>query len=140
MRWRRRARRRSGWAAWLGIAALVLNALVPVHLAFRLSEALATTYCGAVEASGDNLERRLFALLSLRDETGGQPGHQPGKHHGPTCPVCSALGTLGAAPLPAAAALSLPVPVASSAAPPALAAEPAIVFPAGYRSRAPPAA
>jgi hypothetical protein len=124
------------WAARLGLLALALNALVPVHLAFDLAEAFEPAqHCGAqVEAGG--AEQRLPALLSGHREAGGT-SDEHGKHRG--CPVCSALGALAgfAPPAPTALlALSLVgLPTAHSV----IQAERAGA-PAAYRSRAPPVA
>ena len=76
------------WAARLGLLALALNALVPVHLAFDLAEAFEPAqHCGThVEAGG--AERRLLAMLSGHPEADGT-SDEHGKHH--ACPVCGAL-------------------------------------------------
>jgi hypothetical protein len=124
------------WAARLGLLALALNALVPVHLAFDLAEAVEPPqHCGAhVEIGG--AEQRLLALLSGHRETDGTSGEH-GKHH--ACPVCSALGALaGFAPPAPTAPLALS-PIALPTAHSITQAERAGV-PAAYRSRAPPAA
>jgi Protein of unknown function (DUF2946) len=130
---RLRRLRGNGWAVRLAILALALNALVPVHLAFDLADALAPAAHHA--AGGHGLAWRLLARLSghLR------PAGDHGKNHS-ECPVCSALASLGGAP-PAAAPV-LPVPLAIAAATISLQslvvreAAPA----AAYRSRAPPLA
>jgi hypothetical protein len=124
------------WAARLGLLALALNALVPVHLAFDLAEAFEPAHqCGA-HAEAGGAERRLLALLSGHPETDGT-SDEHGKHRG--CPVCSALGALAgfAPPAPTALlALSLVgLPTAHSV----IQAERAGA-PAAYRSRAPPLA
>ena len=89
------------WAAWLGLLALAVNALVPVHLAFDLAEALAPARHSAGEEAG-SAERHLLALLSGYREA-ESPADEHGKHehghrdhHG--CPVCSAFGALTASP------------------------------------------
>jgi hypothetical protein len=124
------------WAARLGLVALAINALVPVHIAFDLAEALAPAHlCGAQIESG-GAEGRLLALLSgHRDADGKSDEH--GKHH--ACPVCSALGFLAGLAAPPLVALSVPEATGSPAALSATQTEIAGTL-AGYRSRAPPAA
>jgi hypothetical protein len=124
------------WAARLGLLALALNALVPVHLAFDLSEVFEPSqHCGAhLEVSG--AEQRLLALLTGHRETDGT-SDEHGKHH--ACPVCSALGALaGFAPPAPVAPLALS-PVGLPTAHPLIQAERAGA-PTAYRSRAPPIA
>jgi hypothetical protein len=124
------------WAARLGLLALALNALVPVHLAFDLAEAVEPPpHCGAhVEIGG--AEQRLLALLSGHRETDGTSGEH-GKHH--ACPVCSALGALAGLTPPVPAALLAPFPVGLPTAHSLTQAERAGA-PTAYRSRAPPLA
>src|SRR6516164_8709970 len=128
-----RTRRGKIWAARLGLLALVLNALVPIHLSFDIAEAFEAQQCNA-QAEVDNPERQLLALLSGHHHTNGK-SDEHGKHH--ACPVCSALGSLAAFAPPAATAISIP----------ALGELPTAHFPvqaerlsppAAYRSRAPP--
>ena len=124
------------WAARLGLLALALNALVPVHLAFDLAEAFEPEHQCGVHAEVGGAERRLLALLSgHRDADGKSEEH--GKHH--ACPVCSAIGSLAAFAPPAPAALSFPLPVGLPVAQSVIQAE-RVGAPAGYRSRAPPLA
>jgi len=142
MRWRG-ARRRSVWAAWLGVVALGLNALVPVHIAFRVAEALSVPYCGHIETAADTagnaVEQRLLAVLSLGADTPQAGSH--GSHKNAPCPVCSALGALASVTLPLPAATPAPqVEIALSRTPAPFVAAPETIFPAGYRSRAPPIA
>jgi hypothetical protein len=124
------------WAARLGLLALALNALVPVHLAFDLAEAFEPAPpCGAhVEAGG--AERGLLALLSGHRETGGT-SDEHGKHH--ACPVCSALGALAGLAPPAPTALLALFPIRLPTPHSVTQAERADA-PAAYRSRAPPVA
>jgi hypothetical protein len=121
------------WAARLGLLALALNALVPIHLAFDIAEAFEAPRCSA-HAEADNAERSLLALLSgHRDANRHSEEHS--KHH--ACPVCSALGALAgfvpptptALPAPSAADLPKAHFLVQTARFEALAA---------YRSRAPP--
>jgi hypothetical protein len=130
--------RGSSWAAWLGVAALVLNALVPVHLAFDMAEAFAPEPDEAAAAAGHSLEWRVVAMLTghlLPDGDDDDHGH----HHHPDCPVCSAFGALSG--LVAGAHPVLAVASAVAAAPPAIAVsgwhDGRRI--AAYRSRAPPA-
>ena len=124
------------WAARLGLLALALNALVPVHLAFDLAEAIEPAqYCGAhLEVGGG--EQRLLALLSGHREPDGT-SDKDGKHH--ACPVCSALGALAGFAPPAPTVLLALSPMGLPAAHSVIQAEP-VGAPAAYRSRAPPLA
>jgi Protein of unknown function (DUF2946) len=126
------------WAARLGLLALALHSLVPVHVAFDLAEALqpARQHSGHAEASG--AERHLLALLIGHTAADDESGEH-GKHHGAACPVCSALGALAGFVPPAPTALSAPAVAALPAALSVIQAEP-IGAPAAYRSRAPPVA
>jgi hypothetical protein len=128
------------WAAWLGLLALAVNALVPVHLAFDLAEALAPARHSANEEAG-GAERHLLALLSGHREA-ESPANDHGKHrhghpdhHG--CPVCSAFGALTGLALPTPVLLPAADANGLAAALPATEIEPAGTAP-GYRSRAPP--
>ena len=121
------------WAARLGLLALALNALVPIHLAFDIAEALEAPQCSA-HAEVDNAEWHVLALLAGHHDANGK-SHEHGKHH--ACPVCSALGSLAAFAPPAATALSAPAPATLPTAHFLVQTErsgPA----AAYRSRAPP--
>lgn len=131
-------------AAWLGVIALGLDALVPVHLAFDLDHAYeAVAQRQHAPALRHDLSWRLLALLVGhldRDDSPGGKADGPAKHHHPDCAVCSSLGTLAgfapamAVPLPAPTRIEAPIlPVASDTAPSA-----AIAL--AYRSRAPPIA
>ena len=122
------------WAARLGLVALVLNALVPIHLAFDIAEAFeAPGRCGAAAESG-GAERHLLALLTGHREANGKADDHS-KHH--ACPVCSALGALAGFVPPASTALSVPatpdLPTAHF-----LVQTERFSAPAAYRSRAPP--
>ena len=122
------------WAARLGVLALALNALVPVHLAFDFAEASEPAHLCGTNAEVDSGERRLLALLTGHHDADGKP-EEHGKHH--ACPVCSALGALAAFAPPALAVLSVPLPAGLLAALPVIQGEP-VGAPAAYRSRAPP--
>lgn len=129
---RLRRLRRSGWAVWLGVAALFLNAMVPVHLAVDLAEAL-----GAAPSNdpGWTLLAKLSGHPAPADDD-----HDSGHHHPPDCPVCSALGALGGL-APAAPPRLLP-PQLPAGAPAILPSEerPHGGAVAAYSSRAPPTA
>src|SRR5438270_9386818 len=133
-----RARRWRGriWAARLGLLALALNALVPVHLALDLAEAFEPAQqCGAhLEVGG--VEQRLLALLGGHRETDGT-SDEHGKHR--ACPVCSALGALAGFAPPAPTVLLAMFPVGLPKAPCVIQTERACT-PAAYHSRAPPLA
>ena len=122
------------WAARIGLLALVLNALVPIHLAFDLAEAFEPAHQCGTHAEVGGAERRLLALLSGHPEANGT-SDEHGKHH--ACPVCSALGALAGFASPALTALLVPV---SAGLPVALFVTQAerVGAPAAYRSRAPP--
>ncbi len=118
------------WAAWLGVIALGLNALVPVHIAFDLAAEYGAAH-----------ERSLLA------ELGGHHHNQPNDHGTPRgdsngggttkCPVCATLATLAGFAPTSPIVLPLPPP---AAVPPALATVGGIPgdIPLAYRSRAPP--
>jgi hypothetical protein len=133
-----RARKWRGtiWAARLGLLALALNALVPVHLAFDLAEASEPTHLCGANAEVDSGERHLLALLTGHRDADGRP-EEHSKHH--ACPVCSAIGSLAAFAPPPPVALSVPLPAGLPAALPLIQDEP-VGAPGAYRSRAPPVA
>lgn len=129
-------------AAWLGVLALSLDALVPIHLAFDIAEALGTAAHRA-DATDHDPSWRLLALVIGHqdgDEAPGDRSNGHSKHHHYECPVCSALGTLAGfapaavVPVPIPFRIEAPVLVVSFEA--ALHAAPTIA----YRSRAPPIA
>jgi ABC-type phosphate transport system permease subunit len=119
--------------------ALGLNALVPIHLAFDLAEALAAAPRHGAQAEAHSAEWHLLALVMGHREGDGKPrGHDRG--HGSACPVYGALGTFAGFALTAPTALPVTLPIAIATALPAteraLPAAPA----AAYCSRAPPVA
>jgi len=124
------------WAARLGILALALNALVPVHLAVGLSEAFKPTHLCGARAEVGGAERHLLALLSGHHGANGE-SDEHSKHH--SCPVCSTLGALAGFVPPTPIALSVPLP-AGLPATLSLAESESVGAPAAYRSRAPPLA
>jgi hypothetical protein len=134
-----RKHQRSKWAAWLGIAALAVNAAVPVVVAFLLAAALAPQQHEWAQLGGGNWQ--FYAPLCHHDDGGdaGGTADQHGKSPGAPCPVCSLHGAIAVTLPSPAAPPSDAVLVATAAVKSATAvAEPAVIFPAGYRSRAPP--
>jgi len=139
---RPRRLRFGAFAAWLGVIALSLNALVPIHLAFDLGQALETgTHRKAPRAAEDDFSRHLLTLVTgHHDEDapseGKADGH--GKHHHADCAVCGSLSTLtgfapaGVVPLSVPIRIEIPVMLA------AIASEPQTAPAAAYHSRAPP--
>jgi hypothetical protein len=125
------------WAARLGLLALVLNSLVPIHVAFDLAEALAPAHHRSAHTHA-GADRQLLALLVGHRHAGGRH-HDHGKGHGNACPVCSALGALTGLAAPAPVALSAPDTIGQAASLPIVQSKP-VGTPAGYRSRAPPIA
>ena len=133
-----------GIAAWLGVIALSLDALVPIHLAFDLTHAFEhATHREDSSAVEHDFSWQLLALVTGHHEedapSGGKnDGH--GKHHHADCAVCSSLGTLaGFAPvsaIPLSIAIRIEVPVLLAA----IASEPPAAPAVAYRSRAPPIA
>lgn len=105
-------------AAWLGVIALSLDALVPIHLAFDLAEAFATVTPRAEAADHDPTRQLLALLIGHRDGDGhhGDTSDSHGRHHR-DCPVCAAIGTLtGFAPAALvllSAPLRIPAPLRS---------------------------
>lgn len=121
---------------WLGVLALVVNALVPVHLAFDLAAASTAAQSGAAHSEPHGAEWSVLALLTGHADTNGKTDEH-GKDHGFSCAVCGALGTLAGFAPADAVALPLPPPAALPAALAAIGGEPANT-PLAYRSRAPP--
>jgi hypothetical protein len=125
------------WAAWLGFLALAVNALVPVHVAFDLAEALAPARHSADEEAG-GAERQLLALLSgHREAESSADKHRKHQHDHHGCPVCSAFGALTGLAVPTPVLLPVADATALTTALPATQIE-SVGTPAGYRSRAPP--
>ena len=128
------------FAAWLGVVALGINALVPVHLAFDLAHDLeAVAHREDSSAPRHDFSWRLLALVTGHNDA-DHTSDDCDKHHHSDCAVCSSLGTLaGFAPV---SAMLLPVPIRIDA--PvlltAIASDPLAAPAAAYRSRAPPIA
>lgn len=127
-------------SAWLGVVALAINALVPVHLAFDLAHDLEAAAQREDSGAADHdLSWRLLALITGHiDADHTSDGHD--KHHHTGCAVCSSLGTLASfAPV---SAILLPVPIRIDALVllTAITSDPLAAPAAAYRSRAPPIA
>jgi hypothetical protein len=122
-------------AAWLAMVALLLNALVPIHLSFDLVDALNASH---VHGGHVTVAPSHELLAQLVGHEGHAHQHGRDRHHHTDCAVCGAASTLAgfAAPPPA----MLPAP--NTAAQPVLltlgCAAFAGSFPTPYRSRAPP--
>jgi hypothetical protein len=124
------------WAARLGLLALALNALVPIHLSFDLAAAFGTpAHCGA-KVAADGAERHLLAWLSGHHGANGK-SDEHGKHH--ACPVCSTLGALAGFVPPTLMALSVALPAGLPRTMSVIEGE-SVGAPAAYYSRAPPPA
>ena len=124
------------WAARLGLLALALNALVPIHLSFDLATAFETpAHCGA-PVGEDSAERHLLGLLSGHHDANGK-SDEHSKHH--ACPVCSTLGALAGFVPPTLMALSVPLPAGLPATLSVIEDE-SVGAPTAYHSRAPPLA
>jgi len=129
-----RGRRTRIWATRLGLLALAINALVPVHLAFDLAEILGRSAQCDAHAEVDGVERNLLAVLSgHRDAHGRSDEH--GKHY--ACPVCSALGAFASFAPSAPSVLWMPPPARLPAVS-CVVQSARIAVSAAYRSRAPP--
>lgn len=125
-------------AMWLGVLALALNALVPIHLTFDLVAAINEGQAEPARADYGSRERRFLAALTGHHHPHDKSdGH--GEHRHTDCLVCNSLSALGGSFTPP---VSAPLPGPSlHAAPPVLAAT-AITRAgsslAAYFSRAPP--
>ena len=82
------------WAAWAGVLALALNALVPIHLAFDLAEELAPAHRSTTEPETHGVEWRVLAALIGHNVHDADDSDDHGKHHDATCPVIAAFGAL----------------------------------------------
>ena len=132
--------RLGGIAAWLGVIALSLDALVPVHLAFDLAHTFETaTQREASSPAEHDFSWRLLALVTGHQDVDGKAG-SPGKHHHPDCAVCGSLGTLAGFAPAATAPLSVPIRIETPILLATIASEPPGAPATAYRSRAPPIA
>src|SRR5579863_313524 len=126
----------SKWAAWLGVIALALNTLVPVHFAFDLAEALTPTSRHIPELV-HGLEWRVLAFLIGHFESTGKPD-QHNKRDRKDCPVCNSIGTLAGFAPTSVPVLPVPPTFAAVLVTAALPGEPVQAPTAAYFSRAPP--
>jgi hypothetical protein len=126
-------------AAWLGLIALGLNALVPIHLAFDLAHAFAPEQHEDGVDGDHDLVRCLLSLLTGHHEHTADHSSDKSGHH-EACAVYGAIGTLASFAPAAVVLLAVPISVAalSLRAIKAGALHPAST--AAYRSRAPPIA
>jgi hypothetical protein len=129
-------RQRRAIAAWVAMLALLLNALVPIHLSFDLVDALNARHAlGGHVIVGPSHE--LLAQLVGHQRHPDQHGRD--HHHRTDCAVCNAASTLAGFASPPPPAM-LPAP--NTAAQPVVLAIGRADFsgasPAPYRSRAPP--
>jgi hypothetical protein len=129
-------------AAWFGLIAFGLNALVPVHLVFgRAAQFVDARECGHYE--GKAIAWRdpgwwALALLTGQDET-RDPSHSHKGLHPAASVVCGIVSTLADAMPAAAAVLPLPLRFVACRLSPVMAeSAPSAPIPAAYRSRAPP--
>ncbi|MBV8736299.1 MAG: DUF2946 family protein [Alphaproteobacteria bacterium] len=127
-------------AAWLGIIALCLNALVPIHLAFDLADALTASDHTEGADAGHGLAHTLLALLVGHHHHQDRSAPHKPHHHNDGCAVCGVVGTLAGFAPAAVAQLAAPgavfVATLGFVEPPAPQLGPVIT----YRSRAPPLA
>jgi hypothetical protein len=124
-------------AAWLGILALSVNALVPIHLAFDLADALAGESHERASPWHQHDGRQLLAALAGHHDSGGKSGAPSNRSH-TDCFVCGSLSAL--AGFAGSAAIALPTPAMVDT-PMSLAAATVELRGASafaYRSRAPP--
>lgn len=132
--------RRTAWAAWLGVLALALDALVPVHAAFDMADAFA----GPSHAAARSLAWQVLALAVGHQPAGRPDGDAGGDHHRhhqshhANCAVCSAAGTLAGFAAAGGVLLPAPQPIEVSALRASAAEELRRAPVAAYRSRAPP--
>jgi hypothetical protein len=132
MIWRKQ---RHAIATWLAVVALLLNALVPIHLSFDLVAALDA---GHAHGGHTAVEPSHELLAKLVGYEGHRDQHGRDHHHRTNCTVCNSVSTLAAFATPPPAILPAP----NTAGRPVLltmgrATLPG-ALPACYRSRAPP--
>ena len=130
-----RKRPRIAFAAWLGIVALAIQALIPALLAAE------------IEIAGRERGASVFTLCAFghvhvaatHDEPGGTDRPQHDDELGAACPICIALIASPAFTAPPPIALPLPMASAIAAPAPSDGQEAPVRFATtAYRSRAPP--
>jgi hypothetical protein len=131
-------------AAWLGVLALSLDALAPIHLAFGLAINLANSReCGHHEGDApvrDGLGWWALVLLTGHDES-ADPSQSHNGFHPTIRPACAAIGTPAGAVPATAATLPHSLRLEDAGNSPVLAeTQPHSTPRSGYRSRAPPIA
>jgi hypothetical protein len=124
-------------AAWLGILALSVNALLPIHLAFDLADALAGERHEQASPGHRHDGRHMLAALAGHRDSGGESGGAANGRH-VDCFVCGSLGTLAGFAVAADVALPTPALVDAPALLAAATVESRGAALTAYRSRAPP--
>ncbi|MGH7014837.1 MAG: DUF2946 family protein [Stellaceae bacterium] len=114
--------------------ALVLNAFVPIHLAFDLGEALAPAH----RDDNHGIEWRVWACLIGHEAHDADDADDHGHHHEPTCPVIAVFGALTGLVTTTVPILAQPVAVAAVNVAAVSERDIALVRATAYRSRAPP--
>lgn len=126
-------RKRSTVAAWLGLVALAIQAVLPLLVAVEISLAA---------SAGENDVYQLCGYGQVRaaapHETDGAPGKSRHGDGGAICPICIALHAGPVFTAPAIAALPLPAVRDIATALPELRLSPRLAALVAYRSRAPP--
>jgi hypothetical protein len=127
-------------AAWLGVIALGLNALVPIHLAFDLAHELAPDRHEAGAAADHGLVRCLLTLVigHHEEDEDQSPAHK--QHHHTDCAVCGAISTLAGFAPSAVVLLAVPILIYAPTLPTIELGAPQTAPFTAYRSRAPPLA
>jgi hypothetical protein len=138
---RRRRPRLAFIAAWLGVIALGLDALVPIHLAFGLAIGFADAHeCGHYEGSAPRSHDPAWWALALL--TGHEPGTDPSRSHAgfhpAATPFCGPAGIAVGFTPPTSAALPPPPQLEKPRATVTAEADPALPSACAYHSRAPP--
>ena len=123
------------WAVWLSLAALAFNSLVPIHLAFDLSEAFEHRGHETGDHESHDLEWRLLARAVGHFS---HHRHHSGGHPHSSCPVCAAVGTLATFVPAAGTSLAAPALIAEPLLTGTVASGPDFALTLAYRSRAPP--
>jgi hypothetical protein len=124
-------------AAWLGVLALGINALLPIHLAFDLADALAGERAEQASPHHQHDGRHLLAALAGHRDSGGKSGGAANGRH-VDCFVCGSLSALAGFAGTVSAALPTPAQADSPAMLAAATVELRGAAATAYRSRAPP--
>ena len=125
-----RRKNRGKYTAWLGLAALVIQALLPLLMGAEIA---------LVARSGDHavLEFCAFGHLHVAGDDGDSDHHHH-DHPDTLCPICVALQASPVFTAPAPAPLPLPTAAPIRIAAPVVAVAPRFLAFTAYRSRAPP--